>query len=205
MVFTIFVVPVLLKLNIFDIRLLHVMTLTIFFVGIWSASSKPLLYISLILFGVHFILKLIRFSDGPFEFEVLEKVVSALNVLVFIFINFRLLFRDGDINFERVLGAINVYLLIAFLGALMLDLTHQLTGQSLGGSVKLTGTEADYVEYIYFSLVSITTVGYGDVYPLGHAAKMLSVGISALGVLYPAVVIARLVSAAVPSNRKNRI
>lgn len=42
--------------------------------------------------------------------------------------------------------------------------------------------------------MSLTTVGYGDIYPDGMAARMLSVMLSAVGILYPAVVIARLVS-----------
>jgi hypothetical protein len=47
---------------------------------------------------------------------------------------------------------------------------------------------------VYYSLVSLTTVGYGDIYPDGMAARMLSVMLSAVGILYPAVVISRLIS-----------
>ena len=71
-----------------------------------------------------------------------------------------------------------------------------LTGASIGGHVELRGTDEDYVHFIYFSLVSLTTVGFGDVYPINAAAKMLATALSTLGVLFPAIVIARLVGLA---------
>jgi hypothetical protein len=42
--------------------------------------------------------------------------------------------------------------------------------------------------------VSLTTVGFGDLYPVQIMAKMLSVFLSTIGILYPAVVIAKLVA-----------
>jgi len=51
----------------------------------------------------------------------------------------------------------------------------------------------DFAEYIYFSMVSLTTVGFGDLYPINIMSKMLSVFLSTVGILYPAVVIAKLV------------
>jgi len=45
-------------------------------------------------------------------------------------------------------------------------------------------------------LVSITTVGYGDILPIHPAAKMLATFLSATGMLFPAVIIARLVTLA---------
>lgn len=49
-------------------------------------------------------------------------------------------------------------------------------------------------DFMYFSLVSLSTVGFGDVHPSNTLAKMLSSFLSVLGILYPAVVIAKLVS-----------
>jgi len=42
----------------------------------------------------------------------------------------------------------------------------------------------------------MTTVGFGDVYAVNTAARMLAVFLSAVGMLYPAIIIARLVSIA---------
>jgi hypothetical protein len=60
----------------------------------------------------------------------------------------------------------------------------------------LSGTDNDHVYFIYFSLVSLTTVGFGDIYAVSVPAKMLATFLSTLGVLFPAIVIARLVGLA---------
>lgn len=58
---------------------------------------------------------------------------------------------------------------------------------------KLTGSDKDFSIYVYFSLVSLTTVGFGDYTPVNISAKMVSVLMSTVGILDPAVVIAKLV------------
>jgi hypothetical protein len=143
---------------------------------------------------IHLLLRLIRFTDNPYEFYLLERVVIILNLLLLTFINLRLLFRDEEVNKYRVAGAINVYLLVALAGAFGFEYIHLLTGQSIGGDVILTGKDEDFGDYMYFSLVSTSTVGFGELYPDGMAAKMLSVFLSVTGILYPAIVIAKLVS-----------
>jgi len=110
--------------------------------------------------------------------------------------SFRLLFRDEIVNTYRIVGAVNVYLLLALMGALTLEVIHAATGVSIGGNVVLSGKDDDYVHFIYFSLVSLTTVGYGDIYAVSTAARMLATFLSTLGVLFPAIVIARLVGLA---------
>ncbi len=60
----------------------------------------------------------------------------------------------------------------------------------------LSGNDDDYVHFIYFSLASLTTVGFGDIFAVNTAARMTATFLSTLGVLFPAIVIARLVGLA---------
>jgi len=73
-------------------------------------------------------------------------------------------------------------------------------GVSIGGNVVLKGTDDDYAQFIYFSLAALTTVGFGDIYAVSTSAKMLATFLSTLGVLFPAIVIARLVGLASSGN-----
>jgi hypothetical protein len=82
------------------------------------------------------------------------------------------------------------------MGALTLEVIHAATGASIAGNVVLSGKDDDYVHFIYFSLASLTTVGFGDIYAVSTSAKMLATFLSTLGVLFPAIVIARLVGLA---------
>ncbi|KDP86646.1 hypothetical protein CF70_006185 [Cupriavidus sp. SK-3] len=60
---------------------------------------------------------------------------------------------------------------------------------------------ADHSTWIYFSFVTLTTLGYGDITPVAHAAKSLAILEALIGQLYPAIVLARLVSLRVEAGR----
>jgi hypothetical protein len=115
-------------------------------------------------------------------------------LLLFIFINIRLLFRDNEVNTHRILGAINVYLSVALAGGFGFEIIHLIVGESIEGNIEIIGGDADYGNFIYYSLTNISTVGYGDMYAVNVQAKMLSVFLSFVGILYPAVIIAKLIS-----------
>ena len=196
----VFVLPVIMEISGHGVLLFNILLLSVFFSGIFSTRNTGLIAISATLFTIHLTLRLIRFGENPYSFYVLENVIGIANALVFIYINVQLLFRDRIVNAYRIVGAVNVYLLLALMGALTLEVIHAATGVSLGGNVVLSGKDDDYVHFIYFSLVSLTTVGFGDVYAVSTPARMLATFLSTLGVLFPAIVIARLVGLASSRN-----
>jgi Ion channel len=193
LVAAVFVLPIIMELSGWGVLLFNILLLSVFFSGIFSTRSVGLIALSAILFSIHLLLRVIRFGENPYSFFVLENVIGIANALVFIFINLQLLFRDKRVNAYRIIGAINVYLLFALMGALTLEVIHAATGVSIGGNVVLTGTDEDYVHFIYFSLTSLTTVGFGDIYAVSTPAKMLATFLSTVGTLFPAIIIARLV------------
>jgi hypothetical protein len=113
----VFVVPTIMEYSNSGALILNLILMSAFFIGIFSSDKKPLIVLTTILFSSHLLLKLIRFSDNPYSFYVIENSLASLNIMVFIFINMRLLFRNNSVNLYRIVGAINVYLLIGLLGA----------------------------------------------------------------------------------------
>lgn len=195
LLFTVFVLPILIEYGHVESLFVNTVFLFLFFTGIWSSKYRILVVLTTVLFVTQLGLRILRFSNYDSEFYLAERIVGILNMLVFIFLNIRLLFRNHEVNIYRVIGAINVYLLVAILGAFVFEIIYLTTGSGIGGDVVLEGVDRDFALYIYFSLVSLTTVGFGDLYPIQVMSKMLSVFLSTIGILYPAVVIARLVSA----------
>lgn len=200
LVFTVFLLPVLIEyghLNLFFVNLVFIF---LFFTGIWSSSNPYLIGLTAFLFFCQLTLKLLRLTDLDANIYLLERVFGLVNMGVFIYVNLRLLFRDQEVNLYRVIGAINVYLLLAVMGAFGFEVIHLLVGTSITGSAagnpvqELSGLDQDFSTYIYFSLVSLTTVGFGDYNPINILSKMLAVFLSTVGMLYPTVVIARLVA-----------
>lgn len=99
-------------------------------------------------------------------------------------------FSKGHITSNRVLGAIIVYLLSGFVFAMIYHIIYLLRGSSaFHGMITYQRTE-----FMYFSITTLTTLGYGDITPVNVFARSLS-NLEALnGQLYPAILIARLVS-----------
>lgn len=203
LVFTVFVLPVLIEYGHINMLFVNLVFIFLFFTGIWSSDNKFLIFLTTALFMAQLALRILRFSSLPVEFYLMERLVGLVNMLAFIFLNFRLLFRNYEVNFYRVIGAINVYLLLAILGAFGFEIIHLLIGSSISGvgqhasSIDPTGMDSDFPSYIYFSLVSLTTVGFGDMIPINILSKMLAGFLSTIGILYPAVVIAKLVGSSI--------
>ncbi|MFO7699652.1 MAG: ion channel [Acidimicrobiia bacterium] len=87
-----------------------------------------------------------------------------------------------------ILGAISVFLLIS------LAFTYlQLNMETLGLGAAFGSVEPS-TSYMYFSLVTITTTGYGDLVPVTKAARLLATSEAIIGQIFLVTVIARLVS-----------
>jgi hypothetical protein len=96
---------------------------------------------------------------------------------------------EGSVDAERVCAALCVYLLagIAF-GGILAALEAHAPG-SLAGARPI-----DLDDAVYFSFVTLATLGYGDITPVASATRSLAVLEAVFGQLYLAVLIARLVS-----------
>ena len=126
----------------------------------------------------------------PFSFlEVLAGLFSALFLAYVAVVILNYLFREKKVAPDVIYGAICVYLLIGLVWA---------TGYSFleiydPGAFELGKIPvADPSRFVYYSYVTMTTLGYGDITPLSSPAQFLSVLEAITGQLYLAVIIARL-------------
>jgi hypothetical protein len=100
-------------------------------------------------------------------------------------------FREGPVTIHRIQGAIAVYLLLGIAWAASYELLVLMRPGAFTGS----GVEGDTARtWIYYSFVTLTTVGYGDITPVHPLARSLAVFEALTGQLYPAILLARLVS-----------
>jgi Ion channel len=103
-------------------------------------------------------------------------------------------FLPGRVDLYRILGAIAAYLLIGLLFAQV----FRLIAQWAPGAFLVHGAALDYDTVVplfrYYSFITFTTLGFGDLSPVHPLARSMTVLEALIGVLYPAVLIARLVS-----------
>ena len=106
-------------------------------------------------------------------------------------------FAFGHAISDRVFGAVVLYLLLGVLWAVAYQLLARLSPGAFAGPTDAGG---ELAEWAYFSFVTLTTVGYGDITPVALGARSLAILEALVGQLYPAVIIARLVSLQVGSK-----
>jgi len=105
------------------------------------------------------------------------------------------LFRRRDVSVDTILSSVVVYLLIAVAFTLTFEIIELQNPGSFSGLPDTAATNRRDLggAMMYFSLVCISTMGYGDIAPLSDIARPIAVLEGVTGQLYLAVMIARLV------------
>jgi ion channel len=103
-------------------------------------------------------------------------------------------FASGLITSHRVLGAVVLYLNFGLLCTTSYRLIWDLAPNSFTGIPEGVTSLPASGAILYFSFVTLTSVGYGDIVPLHPFARALSNLEAITGQLYPATILARLVT-----------
>jgi len=129
-------------------------------------------------------------------FETLDILSSAVLLIVLIYAILFHIFREKDIHFDSIFAVLSVYLIIAILFALFYSFIFAIQPASFHFS-----TEQDVVpsssginsNMFYFSMVTLATLGYGDIVAVSHFARNVSVVEALIGQFFVAVIVAMLV------------
>jgi hypothetical protein len=102
--------------------------------------------------------------------------------------------RDGRINIHRIVAACGTFLLLGLVFAQAYKLLALFVPQGFA----IAGTPVDeaamHFRFTYFSFVTLTSTGYGDITPIHPYTRSLATFEAITGQLYLAVLIARLVA-----------
>jgi hypothetical protein len=100
--------------------------------------------------------------------------------------------RDEEVDSEHLFAALDAYLLVGLVFGVGYAMLDQVWPASFGSA---SASDLGIGRGIYFSFVTLATLGYGDIVPLTDAARGLAVVEAVAGQMYMAVLVARLVSA----------
>jgi hypothetical protein len=107
-------------------------------------------------------------------------------------------YRAGPVTYHRIQGAVAVYLLFGLIWASAYALLNHLSPGAFSGNVEAAVPQT----WIYYSFITITTTGYGDIGPVHPVARSLAIAEAVAGQLYIAITLARLVSLYVGSRSR---
>lgn len=101
-----------------------------------------------------------------------------------------ILSKESKVDSNLIAGAIAVYLLIGVCFSFVYELTFTLNPESFKG---VGGSASVHTTFTYFSFVTMTTLGYGDITPLTKIGGTFATLQAIIGQLYLTVLVARLV------------
>ncbi len=102
-------------------------------------------------------------------------------------------FRRGRVTYHRIVGAILLYLLIAMAFATLFAFVGLSDQEAIKG-ITFDDDQSLASALFYMSFVTLTSTGYGDIVPIHPLARSLCNIESVIGQLYPATLLARLVT-----------
>ena len=134
-----------------------------------------------------------------------DALFSILSVVGMIIVVLWQVYREGPVTGHRVRGAVAAYLLIAILFAYIYIFIAAVDPGSfqLPAWVSQAGPDRKEV-FFYFSMVALTTTGFGDITPIHPLARSLVMFEALIGQLYPAILLARLVSLEIETSRSKK-
>ncbi|MSR33548.1 MAG: two pore domain potassium channel family protein [Phycisphaerales bacterium] len=175
-------------------------------VGVISLGGKYGIFFSVVALGI--------FTVGSFVTEHRDMTTALIGwhgIFVMVYYSYctiiiaHAVFRKEAIQPDRIYGGISVYLLIGF----VFGVIHHRINEVTPGSYQLTtpGVVASnclmWHDFLYFSFSTLTTSGFGDIIAASPRARSTTIMEAVIGVLYPAILIAKLVNWPVPTSQEN--
>jgi hypothetical protein len=201
LVFFIFVFVPILNLGKFGAVLLRIIYSVMLFTGILSVAKNRKHLIIVSIFAVIALLVNWLSQIAPTPAMLITHDLAA--IFFNAFFAWAILvktFRAGEITYHRIVGSIVVYLMVGLVFTYIFNAVYLYNGPSSFNNISGAGLR----EFLYFSFTSLTTMGYGDITPVHPLARSLANSEALIGQLYPAILIARLVSMEFDSSVKKR-
>jgi hypothetical protein len=136
------------------------------------------------------------FSETIAIIDITSALVNLLFLSIAIVLMVKNLARASHVTSDIIKGGICIYLLVGIWFAILYLMIYYLDSQAF-----LLAAQAEF-DPVYFSYVTLTTTGYGDIIPTNVYARMFANLESIIGVLYPSIIISRLVSLYINHEQK---
>ena len=101
------------------------------------------------------------------------------------------------VTVNLISAAITIYIMIGFLGAMICRALYTISPDAF----ILNKMHNDMATFLYFSFITITTIGYGDILPNNIFAKFTAMYLGIIGQLYLAIVMSILIGKFLSSHR----
>jgi len=109
---------------------------------------------------------------------------------------------SGEVDANRIVGAICIYLLMGLIWTLMYLFIAQAIPDAFNGVEQMVWYD-NFANVAYYSFVTLTTLGYGDISPVAPIARFLVYMEAVVGVFYMAILVASLIGVGINEAKKS--
>lgn len=170
-----------------------------------SIRASPIRKVLLVLAIASSVFRMLEYFTEDATLQWVDMAASTTYFSLLSYLIFNYVVRDDrEVTTHRVRGAIVVYIMVGLICSFFYNLVYLSDPSSFLFTSK-EEVNAMYALFIYFSFVVQTTVGAGDMIPVSAAAKSVVIFQSSFGMLYPVVIIARLVTLEIEHTRLRRL
>ncbi|MGD9033532.1 MAG: ion channel [Desulfobacteraceae bacterium] len=170
--------------------LMEIFLFLIFLSAVYAIRQKKSVFIiALLLVLLMEILALLSYLKDSPSLDVIGNILGGLLLAYTATIILFHLFREGKITGDMIMGAICAY----FLMGLIWGFIYSTLEFFQPGSFQMPQGTVNQATFTYYSYVTLTTLGYGEITPISSPARSFALLEAMMGQLYLAVLIARLV------------
>jgi Ion channel len=169
--------------------------------GLATIRSRILLYLIVALTVLEFTADWIVEFNPSGNFMGWDTAIKLLGMAILVVMTLKRTFHPGEVNVHRVMGGVAAYLLIGVTWAF----AYKLVMIEVPGAIHFQNSFVGFStgepsRFINFSFATLTTLSYGDAYPVSRVARSLATAEALIGQLYPAILIATLVGMALQAR-----
>lgn len=159
--------------------------------GIYAISDRKITLVIALIIGIPALLLDWGFmAAGAASSSLTARILLALFFLFALIIVLSNVMAREKVSSDVIMGAACAYFLFGILWAYVFFFLET----ALPGAFQFGAKQArEFAHFVYYSFVTLTTLGYGDITPVSSHARSLAVLEATTGQLYLAVLIARLV------------
>lgn len=168
--------------------------------SVCNKTNRFLVGLTLVLPSVIF--SIMHYINDLRVFMILGCITKVLFLAYIIVLSIAYLIETNKIDKETIFGAISIYLLLALFWAHNFNLIELFIPGSFQG-IESFGEHNLLSSLLYFSLTTLSTLGYGDISPTSLPAQILSTLEAIMGQIFLATLIARLIGLHIVSSKKH--
>jgi hypothetical protein len=170
-------------------------TMLTMILGIWSVRSTNYLFntgIGLVI-ATGIISSIVLFLDRA-ELEFIHLILMLLFFLLTLKPAIKQALFAGEITSNSIVGSICIFLLLGLIWTMFYLLLAEFIPNAFSG-IEPFNWKQNLPDFIYFSFVTLTTLGFGDMLPVSPLARFLVYMEAIVGIFYMAIVVSSLVGA----------